>query len=863
MNLFSGVILAGVILAIVTVGVWWKKANLLETLVLGVAYWFCAWIVASMGLFVLDEFRLFRAACATVGLLLVVGVAAVLVRHKRDAVPWRSLVQISWDIKPYWIPLAVCACGAVLVAVKHGMYGMGQDEGVYQTLAINLMNGVTDRQQDFAEYHLLSPEQQTEFEWNVKGYLVGYDIGSDIYSPTVYDNIKLDIYPPTVYDMDVSPVSGIFHGIPTFASLLAMWGMLFGMSAMQGVQTVFYFLLIFLIYFICQNLHLRRTACALACVTAAASPIVLWTVKSALTEPFLGVLFALFLYFLTSQEHPERQWLSILPIAVFGCYHVSIYTVLPVFLVVYGGMYWLTRRRSFAILMPVTVVGYLISFFAMCAAQPFYTMNNYSPLFGLGITQKDLPVIVPTVCAVALAACAGYIWLVHRCVHRKYAEMSVEHYQLRIKNSRLGIILVELLLVPLVGYIIVKFFTNDDVFHMAQFSALYGFLCNTGIFAMAAAWIFGVIRPRFYLERPAYLVVLVMFAYCVLFYSAFLRYTVENYYYYGRYLTPFLPIAAVFAAMTLDRLRTRVMLPLTVAGLVVVAPFDRFLAVSKDDTWMEWDIMEELADEITEDDCVIVESAFMKPLYLTLRAMTGADAYPVLGGDVEAQAESLEDRYKNVYYIGTLPESETNNFELRYRNTLMQSEDYCDVTGKIIPMSLQYHSVELPVKMYRYLSPILEYPAEECWSEQYQGVGALEKDFCWTNSPLVDVSCYLEEMNYTLAIEMGCGIPLDAIGMKTYPVEVKINGKSLGTMFVDADNNGKALSLAVPKELVSDGKNTITLECPLWEASLVAEGDARLMGFPLKSLEFTPDSATQEGEEQIEYETDYSNSVLQ
>ena len=88
----------------------------------------------------------------------------------------------------------------------------------------------------------------------------------------------------------------------------------------------------------------------------------------------------LFLYFLTDEEHPRRQWMSILPVVVFSCFHVSIYTILPLFVVLYGGMFWLTRRKSFAILMPLSVVIYCISFFAMRHVQPFYTMNNYSPL---------------------------------------------------------------------------------------------------------------------------------------------------------------------------------------------------------------------------------------------------------------------------------------------------------------------------------------------------------------------------------------------------------------------------------------------------------------------------------------------------
>ncbi|MGN1403044.1 MAG: hypothetical protein ACI4XB_01835 [Ruminococcus sp.] len=830
MNLFSGVVLLGVILAVLTVGIWWKKGNVLEILVLGVVYWFCAWIVAGMGLFVLDEFRLFRCACATAGLIFLTGIGAVLVRRKRDAIPWRELVQTSWDIRPHWIPILVCCCGAVLIAVKHGFFGMGQDEGVYQTVAINFMNGITDRQQDFAEYHLLSDEQQSAFTESILHRLIGYDIGTHEYPPTVYDN-------------DVSPVSGIYHGIPTFASILAMWGTIFGMAQMQGVQTVFYFCTIFLVFFTCRNLKLRSCTSLLACAVTAASPIVVWVAKSALTEGFLGVIMVLFLYFLTDQEHPERQWMSILPVAVFGCFHVSIYTMIPMFVVIYGGMYWFTRRKCFAVLMPVTVLGYLVSFFAMRHVQPFYTMNNYSPIFGIGITQKELPWFVPLVCAVALVLCGIYIWAVRRFVHRKYAHLSPEGYLERFRSTKTGFFLIEALLILLVLFILVRCFMADSPLATFRGTAFWGYVCNTGFFLLAAAWILGVLRPRFYLESPQRLVVLVTAFYCVLFYAAFLRFEVQYFYYYGRYLAPFIPVAALFGGMTIDRLRARVTLPVMAAGLVAVAPYDRFLAVMKDDTRLEWDVLEETAAQITSEDCVIVDSDAMWTLYLPLRAMTGAAAYPVLGDDLAAQAEELSQTYDTVYYIGKgeWTEAFDDQFQLVYSNDVTQyNDDNVSGRGRISPLPLEYQITEDTVTMYRYLSERLEYPAEECAAEEYRGFGSLEQDFCWSNTEDAAVRCQLSSEDYTLTITMGCLMPLEALELESYPVTVQINGETAGTVTVDESNNGESLSLDIPAELVQDGQNIVTLHCDLWKAERVAAGDARELGFPLESLVFTP-----------------------
>ena len=116
----------GVVLAALTVGVWWKKTNVLELLVLGVVYWLCTWVISGMGLFVLDQFSLRRCVIAAVSVELLVGIAAVLVRKLRDKTPWKQLVRISWNVRTYWIPAVVLAGGFVLVAFKHELFGMGQ-----------------------------------------------------------------------------------------------------------------------------------------------------------------------------------------------------------------------------------------------------------------------------------------------------------------------------------------------------------------------------------------------------------------------------------------------------------------------------------------------------------------------------------------------------------------------------------------------------------------------------------------------------------------------------------------------------------------------------------------------------------------
>ena len=81
-------------------------------------------------------------------------------------------------------------------------------------------------------------------------------------------------YPDTVYDRNISPVSGIYHGIPTYAAMLALFGKLFGISHMIHLETVIWVCMIFLVSFVCRQMQWKRCTEFLACAVCAASPIV-------------------------------------------------------------------------------------------------------------------------------------------------------------------------------------------------------------------------------------------------------------------------------------------------------------------------------------------------------------------------------------------------------------------------------------------------------------------------------------------------------------------------------------------------------------------------------------------------------------
>ena len=166
-----------------------------------------------------------------------------------------------------------------------------------------------------------------------------------------------------------------------------------------------------------------------------------------------------------------------------------------------------------------------------------------------------------------------------------------------------------------------------------------------------------------------------------------------------------------------------------------------------------------------------------------------------------------------------------------------------NVSGRvgILPFPLEYQETPSIVKLYACQSEQLSYPAVTSAAERYRGFGVLEGEFCWSNTEDPSVHCYLDQRQYTLSLELGCGISLDALQMQQYSIQVDINGKDAGTLVVDSSNNGGTISLSVPAELIRDGENVVTFHSTLWNADKIAPGDTRQLGFPLKSLTFTPE----------------------
>ena len=819
--LFVFTCVCGVLFSVLSTVIWYRNKNFIEETVLGVLMWLFSHVFSSMGLFFIDKYTVFRAAaCAAILDLLVLG--AIVFKRKTERFKSKKLITCDFSVKPVLIPIIVSLLAVPFVSVKNEYFGMGQDEGVYQTQAIMFIHGNTKKVKDFSEYHELDTKEQKDAYSNaVYNHLKGYDIQSEN-------------FPVSIKGTEDSPVAGVIHGIPTYSAFLAMWGTIFGIDHMQDIETIFYICLIFLVYFICRNIKLKEWTSFCACMAAAFAPVVIWVAKSSLTEIFLALLPAAFMYFITDDKNPDKKWVSIIPVAVFGCYHVSIYTVIPLFIIVYAGMFVFTREKQYAVLMPATAAGYLASFWMMRHIQPIYTLNNYSPVFTHGINVKNITAIVTA------AAIAGTVVLTLFAVvllRRTPKNFNPKTYIKKASEAKWFNVMLKMMLLLPFAYIVIKAIRKYSSWEQARLLALVGFAGNAGILLIPAGLIAAFILTKSFAADRSRLVIFLMFFYCVLVYSAFLRYDIQYYYYYSRYLAPFISVAVIFAAAALDRFGAKLIVPLTAVGLLYDARFDYYLLSHTDDSRMEWSIIDDLCDHISANDCVVISSDYDYRLWLPIKSITGARVFPEITED-ENQFTDLIVKYGRVLYIAKENPDE-DSFSTVYTNKLHHSEDDTNNVGDIVPLSYRFWITDENIGLYFYDKYCLHYTADGNYDD-FSGVSDLESTFCWTNSENVRLECSLFPATYDLNINLANALPLTEMGKDELEVTVYLNGKKVGTDAITRKNNGQPLHYHVPEDMIKESDNVLKIKAELWNASVINPNDNRDLGIPINSVQFVP-----------------------
>lgn len=682
-------LLAGLIVMGLAISVLYEKQDLIKTAVMALATYLLSYILISGVLFAADVFTI-KGCVAAVLLFAVILFLVVFLGFRR-----KPSVTFNW--KSSVIPLAIFVIVLPVTFQKFGFFGMGQDQGVYQTKAIALMYGYTKNAFDLDELDRLIVSNPQDVAGYKSGIAEAY--GMNLYNDTLDE--------PVGYQVG----EGAFHGIPTYPAVLALWGSIFGYQNMGGVNTLFLLCGIFLLYGICENLRIKRSLGIAVTAIFAISPMVLWVSKSTLTENVTILIMGAFLYLLTDLKHEGYRWLAWFPVAVFAFLHVSVYVMMPMFVIIFAVYYLMTGQKRFLLSTIFATAAYKLGYMMMMSVSQTYTEGNYNFIQRLGISQRHIPMYTTIVVAVIIVIAMVLLFVPYKkdAVNR-LADAKWFHFVMGW-GARLAIVGC-----AYVGY---KYIKHSN-FSLTN-ATMYAYCAASAIVVIPLIIATIMVRPKLMMKNLESALMGFMFFYCVIIYSTVLSPYVIYYNYYSRYATVYLSIVLVFFAVLLTNMGSVRRLTekwtkyplgvvILVIAVVVYARYDIFIAHTQDESRMDWDMVEEVTNMVGENDALIIDGDIKNQLLYTTKILSGAKVFPVIG-DAEHTVELAKQFADHVYYIKG-NQDETSNVSLTsVDETVFEKvytgDNYFRVYDKAVaqpgqmPYTLTSVVESSPVEMYR------------------------------------------------------------------------------------------------------------------------------------------------------------------
>lgn|GEM_PF-3371248 len=815
-------ILLAINLALMAIGIGliYKRNEIFKLLILSISLYFCLFIVMSGVLFIFDIFSLLRiqVLCCIIELIFILTLYLVFDYKK---------INMYCDLKTNVFPIIFSGIAILFCFNTFDYYGMGQDQGGYQAKAIDFVYDRNENQIDFEEYWKLPDRFQKEFEEKIKTIpgLYNYDLS----------------YPTMSETARKSPVSAIYHGIQTFPAILALWGDIFGVSNIQGIQILFLICCIFILNYILVNIMAKNSTIILGLSLFTFSPMIIWVTRSALTELLFALFILMFIFYLTDRQNINKKYLSAIPIISLSFFHISIFTIIPMIAFIYIIMYILTKERQYIIINIIMSFGFMIGFTSMFYISPEYTYGNISRMYIGNIITKDNIKYLGIIMGLVIILTCIFLNFIRNIKFREKFNIN------KILLFSLTTAIISSLFIIGINFYKISFgFSEAEIPNLSLYYgeglkqtfshiSLISYMYSTSILILPIILIYLLVKPSFMLKSNENFLFSVMFVYCILLLSAFFRKEVQYYYYYSRYLVPYISVIVIIGAVILNKFSNKLNYLLITISLLVMFPFNYSLITSKDDSNMSYNTLLDLKNHVEDNSALIVYD--LDKYFLPMKSMTKADIYPVFD-DFNYEVELLSQKYKNIYFIGQ-DDYVSDRFSTVYKNTYIKSnnDNVKEESNNIIKLPLNFQKQNENVSLLKYNSYQYEYNVGEKYV-QTAGFYPSYGDYpTWSYVEEPKIKCYLPKKDYILNINFGTQIPYEKLNLTEYDIGVYVNSNFVTNLILNKDDYTK--KIMINKEFLKDGENEIIFKSNLWSPDDYGiDNDQRKFGFPIKSINF-------------------------
>ena len=636
-------------------------------------------------------------------------------------------ILFSYLSKRDTVVLFIILFAVLLTWTKFELFGANQDQGLYQTEALELYMGNYEVQHDFEEYSILETDKEREEYYHMLDEVwIGYYPLSD------NDYIE--------YDGTMSEVSGMYHGVQTFPAMLALMGLLFGMTNMVHLQTIFYICCIIFIYYTLWEMNIITKSRVFYTAMFALSPLCLWISKGTYTEMFLCMMVCFYLLLLF--EENEEKWLMCMPLLGFSFVHISYLAMWPGFWIANAVLYLYNRNKQYLYVNIVSSIGLFLGYYMMYKIAPIYFYLNVSRLYIENVITHNNIMIYFLIVAL-LSIVVASLMLNKKMEWLKSVLLQVQKSKWIIPFFLILALAFWLFWGFKMGYVL-ESDREDRVYYGNGLMAythlsIYASIMATGFVVLPCILGSLFVRAKKIVEDTKKYVLVLIFIYFIVFLSIFYVKEIHFYYYYSRYVLCTVPIVCLCAPLCINNWKKKVMIPIVVVTLISMLFFDSAIIKDKDDTIYEWEVLEDLKQTVEENSAIIISGQELQVVMgPNVRTVLDVAVYPMFE-DTRQQVRLLQEKYENVYLL-----SETNDSPKEWnggRLEVVYKDKYNSSRGQSLGWGVyptDFNSIEKELVLYKVslyeLGDVVWFATEGRNAEDYVKVGlaSAEGNFAWT-----------------------------------------------------------------------------------------------------------------------------------
>lgn len=626
-------LLLNVVILFYTFSSFSDKKKIIVPLAEAISVFLCLYSVTSGIMWMFDAFSVEFSLLAVTILDLIV-FTFVYFKSSVKGLEFFKIEVIKINYRVFFNRLAIFV--AVFLSIgAYSTMGIGYNDGNAQIQAVTILNGNNSRKFEIKEYENIPEDSQYEYFF--------FDSISNIDRENSIADYWLSI--SDTDDGKTYKMMGEFVCNPVYPSILALSANLFGIWRMAFIQAIFAFCLFVFVDEILKALKCEWKLRSVLVLLLGVSPIIVYCNHTTLVEPIIGFCMIFFMYFLLCKNN-KLQILSALGVVAFSFIHSSVYTMIPLFLILYWMFYIHSGKYKYLISSGIAVIGYILSFVFLNIVASERTSLDYRK--GMSFLGNNYYLFVVAVAVISVIAITILIISNKLIQSSKFSEFR------STKGKKIfKILMICSSIVPVIMTVII-FILKCNAFSDFLKITFISFTVCSGV-VLVPVILFKLVTAKYEpgIKEAA---VLIGFVYTIILYSSIMKVIIEDYYYDARYLSSFIPfiILATGIMIRLNKKEEMNFIIPVISIIILVIPYTASLLTSGGEARIETDIYEDVMEKVEgfsdENTVILIEKPLLKYFYYPLLA-ANAKVYPMAPEYCEIFYYDNEDNHYNIIYI--------------------------------------------------------------------------------------------------------------------------------------------------------------------------------------------------------------------